>query len=130
MTGSNPFLLEKTENFERSFKKLAKSYKSKSQQQQFFATIASCIEELILDPYPPKSRTEPLPRGIKLSDDWRFYKLVIVVAKGASGQVRLMYLVDETHKIIKPLWIYTHQQFAKRPPDQDIMRVIKEVFEE
>ncbi len=27
-------------------------------------------------------------------------------AKGASGQIRIIYLVNEQDRIIKPLWIY------------------------
>lgn len=128
MTGSNLFLIEESDNFKSSFKKLVKSYKSKSQQQQFIEFISSCLEELILNPHPPQSRTEPLPSGIKLPVNWRFYKLVVIVAKGASGQIRLIYLVNETSRIIKPLWIYNHQQFAKRPPDKDIAKALKEIF--
>ncbi|WP_426562643.1 hypothetical protein [Dapis sp. BLCC M172] len=32
--------------------------------------------------------------------------------------------------MIKPLWIYNHQQFKKRPPAQDIKDFIQEIFEE
>ncbi len=130
MTGSTPYLLEKSANFERSLKKLVKSYKSKSQQRDFLKVIGNYLEELIINPYPPQARTEPLPSGLKLPDEWQFYKLVIVIAPGASGQIRIMYLVDENQKIIKPLWIYNHQQFVKRPPDKDIKDVIKELFAE
>lgn len=41
-----------------------------------------------------------------------------------------MYLVNETERIIKPLWIYSHQQFTKRPPDKDIRQVIQEALTE
>ncbi len=130
MTGSTPFLIEKSTNFERSFKKLVKTYKSKSQQQEFIQVISKHLEKLIINPYPPKAKFEPLPSGLKLPDEWQFYKLVLTIAKGASGQIRLMYLVDEKQRVIKPLWIYNHQQFEKRPPDGDIKDVIQEIFEE
>ena len=130
MTGSTHFLLEKSDNFKRSFKKLVKSYKSKSQQQEFINFISDYLERLIINPYLPQSRNEPVPSGCKFSEDWQFYKLVVTFGKGASGQIRLMYLVNETEKIIKPLWIYNHQQFEKRPPDKDIGKVMKEIFEE
>ena len=55
-------------------------------------------------------------------------KLRIMFAKGASGQIRIIYLVNERDKIIKPLWIYNHKQFSKRPPEQDIKTVIKQLF--
>ncbi len=101
MSGSCPFLIDKTEKFEKSLEKLVKSY---------------------------KSRSEPLPNGIKLPQEWVLYKLRIMFAKGASGHIRIIYLVNEEDRIIKPLWIYNHQQFAKRPPEQDIETVIKQLF--
>ncbi|NEP45521.1 MAG: type II toxin-antitoxin system RelE/ParE family toxin [Okeania sp. SIO2H7] len=130
MTGSTPFLIEKSTNFERSFTKLVKTYKSQSQKQEFIQIIREYLDELIINPYPPQARVEPLPSGLKLPDEWQFYKLVVTIAKGASGQIRLMYLVEEKKRVIKPLWIYNHQQFERRPPDRDIKDVIQEIFEE
>jgi mRNA-degrading endonuclease YafQ of YafQ-DinJ toxin-antitoxin module len=128
MTGLNPYLIEKSPNFERSLKKLIKTHKSSSQKQQFIQTISNNLEQLTLNPFPPNARKEPLPSSFNLSQNWQFYKLAIVVAKGASGQIRIMYLVDEIQRIIKPIWIYNHQQFTKRPPDQDIKQIINETF--
>jgi len=123
-------LLEKSPNFQRSLKKLVKSYKSLIQKQEFISCIGDYLEQLILNPYLPQSRDEPLPNGIKIPQGWTFHKLVFSIAKGASGQIRLMYLVNESERIIKPLWIYNHEQFKKRPSDKIIGNVIKEVLEE
>jgi mRNA-degrading endonuclease YafQ of YafQ-DinJ toxin-antitoxin module len=130
VTGSTLFLLETTDNFQRSFKKLVKSYKSKIQQQEFIEVVSSYLEQLIVDPYPPQSRDEPLSGGMKVPELWTFHKLAFTTSKGASGQIRLIYLVNENQKIIKPLWIYNHEQFKKRPPDRDIKDVLKEAFNE
>ena len=130
MTGLPPFLLEKNDTFQTSFKKLIKSYKSKSQQQDFIRFISNQIESLIINPYPAQSRTEPLPGGIRLPDNLQFYKLVIVVAKGASGQIRLMYLVDKELRVIKLLLIYNHEQFPKRPADSDLRNVLRLALED
>jgi hypothetical protein len=59
-----------------------------------------------------------------LPEGWTFHKLEIWVTKGASGQVRLMYLVNEEAQVIKLLWVYNHEQFAKRPEDRDLSDVI------
>jgi mRNA-degrading endonuclease RelE of RelBE toxin-antitoxin system len=128
MTGSTPYSLKKSVNFEKSVQKLVKSYKSKLQKKNFINEISKYLEKLILDPYPSQARSEPLPSTLILPEEWRFYKLVIVIAKGASGQIRIMYLINEQEKIIKLLWIYNHEQFAKRPPDKDIKDTIKELF--
>ena len=123
MTGSNPFSIEETENFRRSFKKLAKIHKDR-----FVELVSEILEELIEEPYPLKSRKEPLPQGLKLPEGWTFHKLELWFSKGASGQIRLMYLVNETAFLIKPVWIFSHEQFATRPHDQDIKSTIKEIL--
>lgn len=95
MSGSLPFLIEKTEQFEKSFKKLVKSYKSQSQKEKFVRFISNFLDEITNNPYPNKSRSEPLPNGVKSPQEWVLYKLRIMFAKGASGQIRIIYLVNE-----------------------------------
>ncbi|MGB3760253.1 MAG: hypothetical protein WBA07_28395 [Rivularia sp. (in: cyanobacteria)] len=124
MTGLTPFSIEKTGNFKRSFKKLAKLYGN-----DFIEIIAEILENLIEDQYPIKSRQEPLPGKIKLPEGWTFHKLEFQFGKGASGQIRLMYLVNDVDYIIKPVWIYSHEQFAKRPGDKELKSVIKDILE-
>jgi mRNA-degrading endonuclease YafQ of YafQ-DinJ toxin-antitoxin module len=51
MTGSIPFSIESSDNFERSFKKLAKVHKN-----SFVELIAKTLEDLIDDQYPHNSR--------------------------------------------------------------------------
>jgi len=126
MTGSTPFSLEKSANFERSFKKLVKALK----HLDIVGIVVSCLKDLMVNPYPPKSRDEPLPKRTNLPQGWTFHKLELPVAKGASGQIRLMYLVNEDLRVIKPLWIYNHEQFKKRPSDKDIDDVIQEIFDD
>ncbi|MCA1991343.1 MAG: hypothetical protein LDL41_04740 [Coleofasciculus sp. S288] len=87
MTGSTPFSIEETENFKRSFKKLAKI------------------------------------------QGWTFHKLELKISKGASGQIRLMYLVNTTACVIRLVWIYSHEQFAKLPADKDLKSFIKEILD-
>ncbi|MEH1928467.1 hypothetical protein [Nostoc sp.] len=61
MTSSTPFSIEKSDNFNRSFKKLAKAYRS-----DFVECVAKVLEDLIEDQYPINSRNEPLPGKIEL----------------------------------------------------------------
>ncbi|EHC18054.1 hypothetical protein [Fischerella thermalis] len=58
-----------------------------------------------------------------------FHYLELKVSKGASGQVRLMYLVNNIDCVIKLVWIYNHEQFVKRPAGKDLKSVIKEILE-
>lgn len=125
MAGSIHFSIEESENFKRSFKKLAKAHKNNN-----FVELASIIlEDLIENQYPQNSWEEPIPRKIQLPSGWTFHKLGFTVCKGASGQIRLMYLVDITACVVKPMWIYSHEQFAKRPPDPEIRSVMKEILD-
>jgi hypothetical protein len=59
MTGSTPFSLEKSANFGRSFKKLVKALK----HLDLVAIVGSCLEGLMINPYPPKSRESLCPKG-------------------------------------------------------------------
>ncbi|GET38161.1 hypothetical protein [Microseira wollei] len=124
MTGSTPFSIEESENFKRSFKKLAKTHGS-----DFVEVVAQVLEALIEDQYPLNSRNEPLPGKIDLPEGWTFHKLQFKFSKGASGQIRLMYLVNPTDCAIRLVWIYSHEQFAKRPADKDLKSVIKEILD-
>ncbi|MEH2058423.1 MAG: hypothetical protein V7K97_20175 [Nostoc sp.] len=124
MTGSTPFSIEKSDNFNRSFKKLAKAYRS-----DFVECVAEVLEDLIEDQYPLNSRNEPLPRKIELPQGWSFHKLELKVSKGASGQIRLMYLVNTNDCLIKLVWIYSHEQFEKRPTEVDLKSFVKEILD-
>lgn len=124
MTGLNPFSIKKTVHFKRTFKTLAKAYGN-----DFFDIIAEVLENLIEEQYPVNSRQEPLPKKTQLPEGWTFHKLEFKYGKGASGQIRLMYLVNDIDYIIKPMWIYSHEQFAKRPTDKELKNVIKDILE-
>lgn len=87
MTGSTPFLIEESDNFKRSFKKLAKALGN-----DFLERVAEVLENLIEDQYPINSRNEPLPGKIQLPEAWTFHKLELKVGRGASGQVRFSFL--------------------------------------
>ncbi len=63
MTGSTPFSIEASDNFKRSFKKLAKTHGS-----SFVELISKVIEELIDDQYPNNSRNEPIAGKLKLPE--------------------------------------------------------------
>jgi mRNA-degrading endonuclease RelE of RelBE toxin-antitoxin system len=110
-------------HFRRSFKKLKKVIKPHLEK------IGDELEGLIINPYPNKSRREPLPGKLKLPEEWTFHKLEIRIAKGASGQIRIMYLVNETTSTIQLVWIYSHEQFTKRPADGDIQVAISEILQ-
>jgi len=122
----NEFSIAESMGFNRSFKKLLKTYKIKSVQNQLKELVLQQLLELKTDSYPLNSRYEPLPGKVKLPEGTNFCKIEIRFGKGASGQIRLMYLVNEIDYIITPVYIYSHKQFAKRPSDQELRELLDE----
>ena len=49
---------------------------------------------------------------------------------GAARLGRLIYLVDNETKIINLVWIYTHKEYEKQPPDRELHKAIKEAFKD
>jgi hypothetical protein len=41
-----------------------------------------------------------------------------------------MYLVNATDFVIRLVWIYNHEQFAKRPPDKELKNIIQEIWDD
>jgi len=64
-----------------------------------------------------------------LPEGWTFHKLELKFGEGASGKIRLMYLVNTNDCIIKLVWIYSHEKFAKPPPDKDLKSNIQEILD-
>jgi hypothetical protein len=111
VTGLFPFQIEASSKFQRSYKLLLKRHcKGDRQKETFIDTISELINRLASNPYLSDANLEPLPKGLVISDSWKFYKLRFRMPSlaGASGQGRLMYLVSQNQKIIKLAWIYTH----------------------
>jgi hypothetical protein len=40
--------------------------------------------------------------------------------QGASRYGRLMYVVHEVQHVVYLVWVYTHEEFEKRPSDNDL----------
>ncbi|MEG4396735.1 MULTISPECIES: hypothetical protein [unclassified Microcoleus] len=124
MTGSTPFSIEKYPKFQRSLKECAKKYG----KDEFRDWIAKIIGDLTENPYPNNSRQESLPKKARLPEGCTFHKLAVSFAKGASGQIRLMYVVNPVSCKILLFWIYSHEDIEKRPRDKDITSALKELL--
>jgi len=129
MTGSPNFSLDQT-LIERPLKKLGKGYKSPREKQIFQRFIAQILKDLCSTPRPPKSALEPLPGKIRLPQEYEFRKLRFAMPglKGASGQGRLMYLINSAQNLIVLIWIYTHEQFERRPDEKSLEAVLQDAI--
>lgn len=116
--------------FVRAIKIFKKSYKSKQEATAFTECISDIVEDLAQQPNLENSRLEPWPAKLSYPK-WEFRKLVFIVPhrKGASGQGRLMYLVNAERQIIQLVWLYTHKDFEKRPADKALKILMRELLD-
>ncbi len=116
--------------FVRAIKVFKKSYKSKREAIAFTECISNIVEGLAQQPNLEGSRLEPWPAKLSYPD-WEFRKLVFSVPhrKGASGEGRLMYLLNVERCIIQLVWLYTHENFEKRPADKDLKILMRELLD-
>ena len=130
--GSQPYKIILSVKFERSTKTLKKSYKSDRETQDFIKAITSIVTQLLENPRPENSRPEPIPKGIDLQNEWEFRKLFFPIPhrSGASGEGRLMYLINPSQFIVKLVWLYTHAEFKGRPADKDLKQILQNLLQE
>lgn len=122
MTGSPKFLKVPARNFERSLRRLIKRYKGSREKQAFIVFISQLVDELCDEPHSSNSAPEPIPGKMPLQEELEFRKLRFAMPglRGASGQGRLMYLINSTQRKIILVWIYTHEEFEGRPDDKSL----------
>ena len=94
--------------------------------------LAAIVDALTKNSRLEASRLEPIPKGVEISNDQEFRKLVFPMPgrSGASGEGRLMYLVNYNDYLIKLVWIYTHEEFASRPPEKDLKQLLQNILSE
>lgn len=70
------------------------------------------------EPWPPKAA----------EDGQEFRKIYFRMPRlqGAAREGRLMYLVHHAERTVVLLWVYTHAEYEKRPPAQDLATLIRE----
>ena len=133
-TGSPPnsmtYKVIPSAKFTRNLKALKKQYKSKRAAHSLITCIGDIVEALTSQPQPDGSRLEPWP-NIHYPD-WEFRKLIFPVPErsGASGEGRLMYLVNQQRLLILLVWLYTHEDFKKRPPEKDLKTLMRELLDD
>lgn len=130
MAGSNHFLIDReSDSFKRSFKKLYKST-AVGLKETLLNQLELVIGGLAIEQRPTSSRQEPCPKKIIIPPLCEFRKLEFSISTGAAGQIRLMYLINIDRRIIKPIFVYSHKQFAKRPSDSEMRDFMQAAFDE
>jgi hypothetical protein len=124
VTGCEAYQTRRLERFNITLKKLIKSHYRKNERarESFLELVEDYISQLRQNPSSNLfSEDEGFPKGTHTSDiKFRKIKFRTPELDGAAGQCRFMYVVHETRCIVYLLWIYTHEEHPKRPPDSDL----------
>lgn len=132
MTGSGGYQTRPLSNFETSYKKLVKKHYRKNRQagEAFAKLVEGFLRLLRSAPRPPEAfgHLEPWP-GRAAREGFELWKLDFDMPglRGAAGEGRLIYLVEEKERTVHIVWIYTHGEFEKRPPEKELGRLLREV---
>ncbi|MEG4282502.1 hypothetical protein QUB68_05190 [Microcoleus sp. A006_D1] len=135
MKGSEQFHIKLSNKFERSQEELSRVRyrKNPAGLVKFLELIQKLIRILSVAPRPrpPLGHFEQWPKGSS-REGWELWKLEFKMPQlqGASGQGRLIYLLDITKQEVVLVWIYTHAEFEKRPPDSSLKRLLRKIIED
>lgn len=124
MSGCETYQIVRLKRFESSFKKLIKSHYRKNERARdsFLELVEDFIEQLRKNPSSNSfSEDEGFPKGC-YDQKFKFRKIKFKTPEldGAAGCGRLMYVFHEQQGIVYLVWIYTHEEFRKRPPEDDL----------
>jgi hypothetical protein len=124
-----PAKLVFTDFFLRSRSKYTKAHFKKNPQahERFELLLETILIRLTSEPtLQGFAFTEPLPKNFVL-ESGRFMKLYFDCRdlQNAAKAVRIMYIWDIDHNEVVLLWLYSHAEYPKRPPDRDIISLIQ-----
>lgn len=134
MNGSEQFHIKLSNNFERTQQKVIRDRYRKNQVGfvKFVELIEKVTKSLSVNPRPnpPLGHLEPWPQSSS-RDGFELWKLEFKMPqlRGAAEQGRLIYLLDFTKKEVVLVWIYTHAEYEKRPPDKNLKHLLLEIMD-
>jgi hypothetical protein len=129
-----PYKLDLTPNFRSWVTRLKKAHYRKRLREQaaFDGILASYYDQFEKAPHSvPSAWPEGWPNTAH-DGRFKFYKADFKMPglSGAAGQGRIMWLVCDETTTVHVIWVYTHAEFGKRPPDKDLRRALKEATDE
>ena len=127
MAGSTACQIKRTENFEQTLKALLRSHyrKDKGAEQDFLKLLERKLSSLAVGSQLPRTTLESWPPA-SFVEGWQLWKhhFSMPGLSGSASEGRLIYLTHSKKGILILLWIYTHKDFEKRPPDPSLKAVI------
>lgn len=129
MSDVGDFGIKYSIKFESTYKRILRAhYRHRPDDAEAFEELFDTLEEVLaVDPYPPVSVGVPWPGKFGRSD-WDLCKCKFQMPGlgGASGEGRLLYLVDQQAKVVCLLWVYTHEEHRIQPPTKELRQVVRE----
>ncbi|AFZ23624.1 hypothetical protein Cylst_1334 [Cylindrospermum stagnale PCC 7417] len=123
MSGCEAYQIRPLEKFSLSFEKVVKSHYRKNKQARvlFETLIDEYITILRKQPLFDESDSENFPKGCYKPDfDFRKIRFFMPDLRGASRKGRLMYVVHQDSCSVFLVWVYTHEEYPKRPSDGEL----------
>lgn len=123
MPGCEIYSIRPLPKFEISLFRLVKSHykKNKRARDTFEILIKTYIDSLAQNPFFDDSDSENFPKGAYKPDfEFRKIRFLMPELQGASRRGRFMYVVHQASCSVYPIWIYTHEEYPKRPSDQEL----------
>lgn len=127
MSGSTQFEIKLSEKFQRTLERIVKKCcQSKAERQKLKKYLVELWDKLATaDPELKSVRCPwikkiPQPEYVEL----RKLKFKVPNRKGASGEGRILYLLDHKNLQVIMLWIYTHEEYKVQPPPKDLKEAI------
>jgi hypothetical protein len=135
VTGSNKYDVQKYELFERSIRATLREHYKKDVKGsiEFVNVLTSVLDAVASTPQMAHTRQEPWPGAILRKKpelqrfDLRKYTFDMPRLSGKAECGRLIYLVDHSKQVIRPVIVYTHKQYAGRPPDASLEQLIQQI---
>ena len=135
MSGCKTYRIELLQRYEDSFEKLiAEHYRRNNKGKKKFEDLITAYinNELRIKPldnntsdsetFPPKSAKEGYFFRKKR---WRN----LPDLQGSEKWGRLIYVVAPSECVVYLVWIYTHKQYERRPPDSSLKQDLCEIYE-
>jgi hypothetical protein len=127
---SGAYQVRTLEHFDNTLRRLKKKHyaKNASAEDELNESLAALVTYIAANPRPapPNGRPQTWPHKTH-QDGWEFWKYYFDLPglHGDKQQGRLMYVIHTASCRIFWFWIYSHDQYSKRPPDGDLKRELR-----
>lgn len=117
MSGCEIYSMRPLPKFKLSLIRLVKThYKKNKRARDSFETLIQNYT-----PFFDESDSENFPKGAYKPDfEFRKIRFLMPELQGASRRGRFMYVVHQASCSVYPVWVYTHEEYPKRPSDHDL----------